>query len=263
MSDLIRLSQYDRHIALLTLNNPNQRNALNTELVLAMHEALRNLADDQNLRILLVTGSGDAFCAGADLKGLRAMQNADREDNLENSQKLADLFSAVWHFPLPVIGLINGPAIAGGLGLVSCFDYNIALNQADTIFRFSEVRIGFVPAIIANFLLRKICPQDARWLLLSGETLSLDKAISVGLIQAITDKDLLTYGIALAQKLIRSNSAAAMRQTKRLLRKLDDLPLSEGLSHAVETNADARSTEDCRRGIAAFLNKEKIDWTSF
>ena len=161
------------------------------------------------------------------------------------------------------LGLSTGLPLPVDWVCFPVFDYNIALNQPDTIFRFSEVRIGFVPAIIANFLLRKICPQDARWLLLSGETLSLEKAISVGLIRQLLNKDLLTYGL-----LSPKNSSTAILpqpcvKPNDYCENWTTCPCLRGSVMRLKTNADARSTEDCRRGIAAFLNKEKIDWTSF
>ncbi len=261
---LIEISSPFPRYKLLTLNLPEKRNPLTADLVEELKQKIGELAEEDTVKVVSVTGSGSAFCAGADLDALRKMRNSTYEENEADSRSLAELFLLLWNFPKPLIGLINGSAIAGGLGLLTTFDYCIAADDPKSKFGFSEVRIGFVPAIVSNFLLRKLPGHRARWLLLSGEIFGVEEAEEFGLIQQLCPpEELLAMGEATAEKLIKNNSLSAMKATKRLINSITEVSINEGIEQAVKENAAARNSVDCQAGIAAFLEKKKLSWPEF
>jgi methylglutaconyl-CoA hydratase len=235
----------------LTLNRPDQRNALSAELVEALKEAL---AQDTNARCIAITGAGKAFSAGADLKALEAMQSASFEENLADSQSLAGLFLAIAEHPLPIVAAVNGHAIAGGAGLALACDATFVARGAKM--GFTEVRIGFVPAIILNFLLRNTGEKLLRDLCLTGRLLTEAEIASV--VNAVVEPAELIRCVEAFASELEYASPQAVAMTKKIF--LDLRPLVEGLGIAAELNAQARATEDCREGIAAFLQKRNPSW---
>ncbi len=244
----------------VTLNRPEKRNALSPELVEELHQTLDDLQENPDIKAVIFTGAGKAFCAGADLAYLKKLSRFSAEENLQDSRRLADLFRRIYEFPKLTLAMVNGPALAGGCGLAICCDYIFA-DAENARFGFTEVRIGFIPAIVMNFLLRKVAPNTAYDLVLSGRILDASEAQTAGLIQRTFHPDELadaTYRFL--EKLLSQNSFAAMIQTKRLYQQLLETPLPEGIELASRTNAESRKTEDCQKGLRAFLNKEKIVW---
>lgn len=232
----------------LTLNRPEKRNALNAELVTALRDALNDPGD---ARCIAITGAGNTFSAGADLAALRAMQNASHEENLADSQHLAGLFTAIAEHPLPIIAAVDGHALGGGAGLAVACDFTLATPGA--LFGFTEVRIGFIPAIVMNFLLRAVGEKVARDLCLTGRRLPAAEAADLGLLTVTDD---LAGAVADLGKEIGLCSPEAVARTKRHFLEL--VPLD--LSASAEANAQARATKDCRAGIAAFLEKRQLPW---
>jgi methylglutaconyl-CoA hydratase len=158
-----------------------------------------------------------------------------------------------------VISQVHGPALAGGCGLATVCDFTFAAPEA--IFGYTEVRIGFVPAIVMVFLIRKIGEGRAKQLLLGGPTITSEEALQLGLISYVRDKSSLSHDVTeFALQLIESNSAYAMGVTKNMIAKVQALPIADALDFASEMNAKARGSEDCKRGISAFLRKERISW---
>jgi methylglutaconyl-CoA hydratase len=258
MADIILLEK-QKDIYLLTLNRPEKRNALSPELVAALHREIDNIQADKNCKVLIITGAGKAFCAGADLAYLQELSRYDESENLADSQNLAHLFDKIYQLPQITISMVNGPALAGGCGLANCCDYIFA--ETDASFGFTEVRIGFVPAIVMNFLIRKIPLNEARHLAISGEIISASVAREKGMVYQTYDMaSLREETMAFAEKLFTANSFQAMMQTKKLFQSLLDLPLSEGLKLASEINTRSRKSEDCQKGLHAFLNKQKLQW---
>lgn len=258
MADLILLEK-DKDIYLLTLNRPEKRNALSPELVAALHQEIDNIREDENCKVLIITGAGKAFCAGADLAYLQELSRYDESENFADSQRLAHLFDKIYQFPKLTIAMVNGPALAGGCGLANCCDYIFA--DTDATFGFTEVRIGFIPAIVMNFLIRKIPLYNVRHLALSGEIISASSARTMGMVYQTCDmSSLKKETMSFAGKLLTDNSFQAMMQTKALFQNLLDLPLSEGIRLSSEINARSRKSEDCQKGLQAFLNKEKLQW---
>jgi methylglutaconyl-CoA hydratase len=246
-------------IATMTLNRPDKRNALNAAMVTALRSALDEAATDPHLRVVVLTGAGTVFSAGADLAALEALQTASAEENLADSEHLAGLFRQLYLHPKPILARINGHALAGGCGLAAVCDFSVAAETARL--GFTEVRIGFVPAIVSVFVLRKLGETAARDLLLRGVTIGAAEAAAKGLItQAVPAAALDETVTALAQELARETSASAVQLTKRLLAQVPGMGLDEAVSFAAQLNALARSMQDCQDGIAAFLGKTPPPW---
>lgn len=243
----------------LTLDRPDVRNALSADLVDALRRALDAAAGDASLRAVVLAGSGSVFSAGADLAALQALQRASAEANLTDSERLAGLFEAVYRHPLPVVARVHGHAIAGGCGLAAVCDVSVASTTARL--GFTETRIGFVPAIVGVFVVRKLGESAARDLLLRGHLVSADEAARIGLITRAVAPDGLDAAVdALTGELARETSRSAVALTKRLLADVPAMGLAEGLSYAARLNALARATDDCRAGVAAFLDKRDPPW---
>ncbi len=242
----------------LTLNRPEKRNAINGSLVEALKLALED-AKDSSARCVAITGAGTAFSAGADLAALQSMRTASWEENLTDSLALADLFERISNHPLPVIAAVNGHAVAGGAGLAIACDFAVGVDDAKL--GFSEVKVGFVPAVVMNFLLRAVGENVARALCITGRLEPMADARRLGLVQMVVARDALETAVQSIGDEIASASPEAIARTKALFLKLRPLPLTEGLRAAAEENAEARGTDECKEGIAAFLEKRKPRWT--
>lgn len=244
-------------VVTLRMNRPEKRNALNRALIEALLQAITAAGSDPDVRVIVLTGAGDAFSAGADLDALRSMQQATYEENLRDSRGLAALFEAMYTCEKPIIGHINGHAIAGGCGLVTLCDISVSVQSAR--FGYTETQIGFVPALVSRFLPHKVGGTQASMLLLSGLLIDADEAARIGLITEVaadSDERVAFWVDRFSSRV----SPEAVRATKMLLREIPSLPLSEALERAAQANASARQSEDCRKGVSAFLNKDKIRW---
>jgi len=246
-------------VGAIFLNRPEKRNALHPDMVGELTETIQSFQENDTVKIIVIRGKGDAFCAGADLSVIKALKSATYEENLHDSKHLATLFEAIYHCPKPVIAGVHGHAIAGGCGLATVCDLVVVSEAAK--FGYTETRIGFVPAIVAQFLIRKIGETHARRLLLTGELISAKEAFSIGLVSHFATAENFEEALSdLIQTLLVKTSGQALQSTKKLINKVADSSHEEAIDYAIETNAKARSTDDCQRGISAFLNKEKIQW---
>lgn len=255
--------QTDRTGAVLTLtmDRPEVRNALNAGLVTALRQRLDEASGDDGVRVIVLTGTGRAFSAGADLAALQGLQDASAEANLADSERLARLFETIYLLPKPVVAKVQGHAIAGGCGLAAVCDVSLVADHAKL--GFTETRIGFVPAIVSVFVVRKLGEAAARDLLLRGHLVDAAEAQRIGLVtRAVPAGDLDLATDALCAELATETSASAIALTKRLLADVPSMGIAEGLSYAARLNALARSTDDCRAGVAAFLNKTDPPWKS-
>jgi len=249
---------YDGKIATLTLNRPDKRNAISFELIDDLLKALEEVAKSDVI-VLIVTGAGKAFCSGMDLDNLKSLLGRTPEQNLQDSETMVGLFRSIYEFPKITIAAVNGAAIAGGTGLALLCDFTLAVPEAK--FGYTEVRIGFVPAIVSTFLLRQLPEKQARNLLLSGRIFDAEEALRLGLITEVVEADkLMERTHELAAKLME-NSAASLYATKRLLTQQARLELDAHLGAAVRENAAIRGTADFREGISSFLEKRKPVWT--
>ena len=243
----------------ITLNRPEKRNALNHELIGELRNAFQEMSGNGQVKVIVLRARGDVFCAGADLSYLQQLQRNSYEENLKDSSALKDLLLQIYTLDKVVIAAVQGHAIAGGCGLISACDFIFTVPDAS--FGYTEVRIGFLPAIVMVFLLRRIRESGVKELLLSGNLITAPKALEMGLINRIVPADSLAAEVDLfAEMLCAKNSGESMKVTKQMIAAVQSMPLEEALGYAAEMNARARSSDDCKKGTAAFLNKEKVVW---
>jgi methylglutaconyl-CoA hydratase len=255
--DLLR-TVLDDSVLTVTLDRPQVHNAMNPQLISHLTRLFREIGARDDVRVVILTGSGRTFCAGADLAAMRAAADYDFQQNVADGQTIFDLMVAVDRCSKPVIGRINGSAIGGGTGLVSCCDIAIAVQEAE--FAFSEVRLGLTPAVISPFILRKIGPGYARELFLTGERFDAAKALQIGLIHQITSEE--TLGDAVNQKvdLLLQGAPEAQAVVKELLRMGDFQSIDVQRVATAEILARRRDSWEGREGMSAFLEKRKPDW---
>ena len=249
---------YDSNVATVTLNRPDKRNAISYALIDDLVRALEEVRNSA-AHVLILTGAGKAFCSGMDLDNLKALSGRTPEQNLEDSRTMASLFRSLYEFPKPTIAAVNGAAIAGGAGLALLCDFTLAAPEAK--FGYTEVRIGFLPAIVSAFLLRQVGEKIARDLLLTGRVFNAGDALKIGLINEIVPPDkLLDRARELAAQLAE-NSPLSLSNTKRLLADYARAELDSQIEAAIRENAGIRESADFREGIASFLEKRKPKWT--
>ena len=245
-------------IATLTLNRPDKRNAISYELIDDLLRALEEVRAS-SAGILILTGEGKAFCSGMDLDNLKALIGRTPEQNLADSRTMVSLFRSLYEFPRPTVAAVNGAAIAGGTGLALLCDFTLAVPEAK--FGYTEVRIGFVPAIVSTFLLRQVGEKIARDLLLTGRIFEAEEAQRLGLLKEIVPQEkLMDRARELAAQLMES-SPMSLAYTKRLLTDHAREELDSQIDAAIRENAGIRATADFREGIAAFLEKRQPKWT--
>lgn len=256
--DLVKYTVGNR-IAYITLNRPEKRNALNPELVSSLMDAFTRAIRTDDVKVIVLNASGEVFSAGADLAYLQQLQSNSYAENVADSAALKDLFYAIYTSPKAVIAQVEGHAIAGGCGLASVCD--IVFSVPEARFGYTEVKIGFIPALVACFLVRKTGEARTKELLLSGELIDAATASAYGLINFIRDRDSIQEAVkTYAGKLVLETSSQSISLTKQLLNLAQNRTLEESLDEAVNFNATARASDDCKKGISAFLNKEKITW---
>jgi methylglutaconyl-CoA hydratase len=249
---------YDAGVATITLNRPDKRNAISFELIDDLLRALDDVANSDAI-IAILTGAGKAFCSGLDLDNLKALIGRSPEQNLKDSATMVRLFRRLYEFPKVTIAAVNGAAIAGGTGLALLCDFTLAVPEAK--FGYTEVRIGFVPAIVSTFLLRQVGEKQARDLLLTGRIFSAEEAVRMGLVnEVVSSEKLMARARELAASLLE-NSPSSLRATKQLLTAHARAELDAQIEAAVRENAAIRTTADFREGIASFLEKRKPVWS--
>jgi len=240
-------------IGILTLNRPEKRNALHPELVKQMKVKLSEIEKDSNVKVLIITGEGKSFCAGADLEYLNKLRDFSTLENEEDSKDLSELLLMIYNLPKPVIAAVNGAAIAGGCGLASTCDFIVA-DESNASFGYSEVKIGFIPAIVSTFLIRRVGEGIAKQMLLSAEVITAKRSYEIGFTNYLSS-NVLQFSMELASKLSK-NSQNSTAMTKDLIRRVADLPVNEAVEYSVKLNAISRTTDDFKKGINHFLNKK-------
>ncbi len=239
-------------IGIIKLNRPDKRNALHPDLVKKMKEKLNEVRDDEKVKILIVTGEGKAFCAGADLSYLSKLRNFSSIENEKDSEDLADLFLMIYKFPKPTIAAVNGAAIAGGCGLASVCDLIVA-DEDSSRFGYSEVKIGFIPAMVSIFIINRIGEGIARQLLLTGEIITGKRAYEIGLANYIYNNAL--DGAMNVASNILNNSAFSIKETKSMINSVLGLSVEDAVHYCIRLNTISRSSEDFKNGLETFLNK--------
>jgi methylglutaconyl-CoA hydratase len=245
-------------IRTITLDRPESRNALTptmqTELIAAMEEAVAS-----GCRVLVLAGAGKAFCSGLDLSVMQSMRDKTPAEYRADAERIAKLFRTLYELPIPTIAAVHGAAIAGGTGLAMNCDFTFAAPGAK--FGFTEVRIGFVPAVVSAFLALQIGDKQSRDLLLTGRLFDAEEALRSGLVNDIVPPEELTQRVQALAELLIANSPQSIRATKRLLAAQNKAWLDAAIEAAIQSQVQARETTDFREGVAAFLEKRKAVWT--
>jgi methylglutaconyl-CoA hydratase len=250
---------YRSGVAAITLNRPEKRNAVSFELVGELMMALDEI-EESAASVVILTGAGKAFCAGMDLDELKSLLGKSHDENVKDSATMAAMFRRLYDFPKPTIAAVNGAAIAGGTGLATICDFTLAVVEAK--FGYTEVRIGFVPAIVSSILVWQVGHKIARDLLLSGRLFDASEAHRYGLVNEVVSADrLLERANELAAQL-QENSPSSVRATKKLINGFIDKQLDEQIAAAIDDNARIRTTADFREGVSSFLEKRKPVWTA-
>lgn len=251
---------YDGPVATLTLARPELHNAFNAEMIAELRDCFTALASEPAARVVMLTGAGPSFCAGADLNWMRASLDWSRAQNMADAEALAAMFEAAWTLPKPLVGRVNGAAMGGGVGLVACCDIAVAVDAAR--FAFSEVKLGLIPAVIAQYVVPKIGLSQARALFVSGERFSAGRAFEIGLVHVVVGAEELDAMVgSLAGKLLSSGPAAA-GAAKRLVDAVWSQERDTARRYVVEAIAEARTGEEGQEGIRAFLEKRRPVWVS-
>ena len=250
----------DGELLWVTLDDPERANALSPGMVAALTEIYAADLRTEGIRSVVLHAAGKNFSAGADLDHLARLRDAGLEENRQDSQRLRLLFESVLRQEALTLALVQGACVAGGCGLATAHDFVVA--AADARFMYSEVRIGFVAALVATFLPLRVRGADMRELLLNPDFVGAERALELGLANRVVPADdLSATGRNLAIQILERASSESIARTKRLLLQVMGVPLAEALEWAAEANAAARQTEDCRRGIDTFLETKALpDW---
>jgi methylglutaconyl-CoA hydratase len=248
----------DGPAAVLTINRPDKRNALCRPLIAAITDAVRRAADDANVRCLVLTGNGPAFCAGMDLDELRGTLTAEADQVWDDALKLSTLYELLYHLPKPTIAAVNGAAVAGGAGLMTVCDLAVTVPAAK--FGYPEVRRGLVAAMVLPHLLRHVGERAARWMLLTGELIHAAEALRIGLVNAVVPPDILMPTATTWVKSLAEGGPKALAKTKELLRRCG--PQSVAVDELARASAEPRLTDECRGGLTAFFEKRPAPWVS-
>jgi methylglutaconyl-CoA hydratase len=244
-------------IASITLNRPEKRNAISTDMICELQTALDEI-ERSHARVGIITGAGKAFCAGMDLEMLAAIAQQSPAENQEDSRRIAKMFRRIWSFSRPLIAAVNGAALAGGCGIATLCDFTLAAPEAR--FGYTEVKIGFLPAIVSVFLTRQIGEKRSRDLLLTGRIIEPAEAKEFGLVSEIVSAErLLDRARELAGTLIDA-SPSSLSRAKRLLISSELAGVDHDLERAILENARIRCTPDFKEGLASFLEKRKPVW---
>lgn len=247
------LTATESAIRTITLNRPEKRNALNDELIAALKAALREADSDESVRAIVIRGAGKDFCSGADLSAIQKIATASFEENVEDARVLAELFELIREVKVPVIAAVHGRALAGGCGLATACDLVVATDTSR--FGYPEVKIGFVPAMVTAILRRNLGEKKSFELLTQGYEYSANEGLALGLVNRVFAEDSFDSDVREYAAVYSKVSRSAVELTKSLLYRIDGHTFADALETGAQINAKARMTEDCKKGIAKFLEK--------
>ena len=242
-------------VARVSLNRPEKRNALNDAVIAGIKEGLGKAARDENVKVVVIAGAGKDFCSGADLSALQKIAGASVAENAEDARALLELFLLIRQLPVPVVAAVTGRALAGGCGLATACD--LVLASASARFGYPEVKIGFVPAMVMAILRRNVSEKRAFELVTRGEELSAEKAKQIGLVNQVFSDETFAADVDAYLKRFEQLSKQAIALTKGLLYQIDGMAFVEALETGADVNVIARMTDDCQKGIARFLQKDR------
>ncbi len=241
-------------VALITLNRPDKRNALNDALISGLKHSLNQANEDEAVRVVVITGAGADFCSGADLSALQKISEATVMENLEDAESLMELFALIRRVSVPVVAAVRGRALAGGCGLATACD--LVLATASARFGYPEVKIGFVPAMVMAILRRNVSEKRAFELITRGAEISAPEAERLGLVNRVFDDENFEAQVESYVAGFEKVSRSAVILSKRLLYHMDGMTFDAALEAGVDVNTIARMTDDCQQGIARFLQKK-------
>jgi len=254
----IIFSQQDE-IVRLRLNRPEVHNAFNSQMIAELDDALEKVMENKSLRVVVLTGQGKSFCAGADINWMREIIHYSYEQNLEESLHLAELLHKIYIFPKATVAIVNGTAIGGGTGFLSACDIAVASEEAK--FGLSEVKIGLVPAAISPYVIRRIGESKAREYFLTGKRISARKALEIGLLNEVVPPEKLKDKEEEIAKLLLSSGPEAIAACKELITRAPGMSFKEAKTFTARMIANLRISEEGQEGMAAFLEKRKPKWT--
>lgn len=250
--------EHDGRVVRLWLNRPEVRNAFNAVMIRELRAALEDIRGDKAARVVVLSGRGTAFCAGADLNWMREIISFTYEQNLGETLELAGALHDLYALPKPTIARVNGPAIGGGTGFVSACDIVVASTEAR--FGLSEVKIGVVPAAISPYVLRRMGESRARQYFLTGERMDGRRALEVGLANILAEPDKLDGTVEAVIESLLSSGPEALASAKELLRRVPGMDFEEAKRFTAEMIARLRASAEAQEGMAAFLEKRKPKW---
>ncbi|MCD6468096.1 MAG: enoyl-CoA hydratase/isomerase family protein [Thermoplasmata archaeon] len=242
----------------IALDRPEVHNAMNEKMMKELTSCFKKINSDEQIRVVVLTGNGKSFCAGADLNWMKSMADYTMEENISDSRLLLDLYETIDNCSKPVIGRINGHAFGGGLGLLAVCDINVATPNLK--FAFSEVKLGIIPAVISPYVIRRIGIANTRRLFITGERFDSQYAEHMGLIDHVVPQDLLDETIKKYVNLTLTSGPNAVKEVKNLVRMYQELKTGEYKEYTVKKIAELRVSKEGQEGIRAFLEKKKPSW---
>lgn len=245
-------------VAQLKLNKPEVRNAFNEHMISELHKAITKLAEMPDIRVIVVTGEGTAFSAGADLDWMKRMGQSDFATNSRDAMALAYMLDAFYNCPKPVVARVNGSAIGGGMGLIAVCD--IAVTEEKAIFSFSEVKLGLVPACIAPYIIRKAGENNTRELFMTGRRITAAEAKNLGLVNSIASADKLDVVVGELVNQLIASGPSAVSAVKKLIREVYHQSREEYIPYTAKLIARLRTSPEGKEGVMAFLEKRKANW---
>ncbi|MES2217551.1 MAG: enoyl-CoA hydratase-related protein [Pseudomonadota bacterium] len=260
MSQDVVLVEIKDAIATVTLNRPGKRNALDNLVIKELINAVDQCMDDANIGVILLNANGDHFCAGADIGWMRVAAQMSFEDNKKDSMLLTTLLQKIYHSPKPVIALVHGATLGGGLGIIAASDITIAADTA--VFAFTEVKIGITPSVISPYIIEAIGARMARYYFLTAERFDAAIALRLNLIHQIVDRDALNeIGLTMAQSILQS-SRHALKEAKKLIHNITGEKINAYLAElTAEHLATIRTTPEGREGLLSFVEKRPPNWS--
>ena len=249
----------EKDLVTVSLNRPEVHNAMNEKLMKELTNCFKDLKNDKSTRIIIITGNGKSFCAGADLNWMKSMTKYSKEDNIKDSRLLLELYETIYNCPKPVIAKINGHAFGGGVGLIAVCDIIFALPELKI--GFSETKLGIIPSVISTYIVKRIGISNMRRLFITGERFTSEYAKKIGLIDYIITEEEIDFEIKKYIKLLYSSGPKSIDEIKKLIKEYEQMDIEDYKKFTVEKISELRVSDEGQEGIKAFLEKRKPKWS--